>query len=93
MALLVQVVKQENANTVTCRCLPREHRDRFKDGAHHASLQENERRTMRPGQVKARSHLQSYLTQKFSVAVGEFVAKYQFQSLTWIVEQRTAHFR
>jgi hypothetical protein len=27
----------------------RDHRDRFKDGAHHASLQENERRTMRPG--------------------------------------------
>jgi hypothetical protein len=26
-----------------------DHRDRFKDGAHHASLQENERRTMRPG--------------------------------------------
>ena len=26
-----------------------DHRDRFKDGAHHPSLQENERRTMRPG--------------------------------------------
>jgi hypothetical protein len=27
----------------------REHRDRFKNPAHHASLQDNERRKMRPG--------------------------------------------
>ena len=70
-----------------------EHRDRFKDRAQHASLQENERRTMRLGWAEAKSHLQSYLTQKFSVAVCEFGAKYQFQSFTWIVEHRAAHFR
>jgi hypothetical protein len=27
----------------------RENRDRFKNGAHHAGLQDNERRAMRPG--------------------------------------------
>jgi hypothetical protein len=30
----------------------RDHRDRFKDGAHDATLQENERRTVRPAPRK-----------------------------------------
>jgi hypothetical protein len=43
------IVKQENANTVTCSCLPRDHCYRFKNGAHQASLQENERGKMKSG--------------------------------------------
>jgi hypothetical protein len=35
--------------------LAREHRDRFKNGAHHFSLQDNERRKMRPGRSRNRS--------------------------------------
>lgn len=36
-----------------------DHRDRFKNRAHHAGLQENERRTMRPAQGDWRSNLSS----------------------------------
>jgi len=42
------VVKQEKCQHGDLQLSARDHRDRFKNGAHHASLQENERGKVRP---------------------------------------------